>query len=275
MSKILITGSSGFIGGHLVELLKIDHEVVPFDIKEGRDILDTKTLRKHIKGCDFVVHLAALASIANAWENPGLYYRNNVEGTSNVLEEAIKAGVKRFIFSSSCAVYQSILNPYAASKAMCEGVLQTRMREIPSIAFRFLNVYGKNQNPAYGNVMPAFIQGIPKGKITIYGDGNQRRDFIHVSDICQLIKLSIETRYDPRFPRFIQMDLGTGQSYSIKELAYILMGLMGKKAEIKYAPSRREMRTACADTKLMKEIYKYEPKVNLINGLERLIKEGL
>ena len=274
--RICVTGSSGFIGGHLVDLLKESHEVVPFDIREDeRNILDEETLKEHIKDCDFVVHLAALASIARCWENPGLVYRNNVEGTSNVVEAAIKAGVKRVIFASSCAVYQSTMNPYAASKAMAEGVLQTRANDIPSIAFRFLNVYGKNQNPSYGNVMPLFIEGIPKGKITIYGDGDQRRDFIHVSDICQLIKMSVEANYDPKFPRFIQMDLGTGQTYSVRELAYILMGMMNKQAEIEFAPPRREMRNACANTKLMTEVFKYEPKVSLIEGLQKLIKEGL
>ena len=88
--KILITGSSGFIGSHLVEFLKKDYNVVPYDKKEGRDILDKKLLAKKMKGCEFVVHLAAFASIVDSVKNPTECYENNVIGTSNVVEEAIK-----------------------------------------------------------------------------------------------------------------------------------------------------------------------------------------
>lgn len=267
----MITGNAGFIGSHLLKFLKNDYEIVPYDKLDGRDILDRKTLRKHMKGCEYVIHLAAFASIVDSWKDPSACYDNNVTGTSNVVEEAIKQGVKRIIFASSCAVRQPIENPYAASKAMCEGVFQVRQKEIPSVAFRFLNVYGKNQNPSYGNVMPNFIKGIPEGKITVFGDGDQRRDFIHVSDICRAIKIALEAQYDPKFPRYACMDLGTGLTVSINELAYILMGMMGKIAKIEKGPPRRELRTACADTKMMRELFKFEPNVNLVDGLRRLM----
>ncbi len=266
--KVLLTGSSGFIGSHLVKFLKKDYEVVPYDKVEGKDILDKKLLAKHMKGCYVVVHLAAFASIIDSLKDPSYTYDNNVTGTSNVIEEAIKQKVKRIIFASSCAAYQPYLNPYAASKAMCEGVLKVRENEIQSISFRFLNVYGKGQNPAYGNVMPNFISGIPKGEITIYGDGLQRRDFIHVSDICRGIEAALKAE---KLPQCIASDLGTGKTYSILELAYILMGMTGKQAKIKYAPPRKELRTACAKTEIMDKLFKFEPKVSLIEGLRKLI----
>ena len=272
--KIMITGHAGFIGSHLLKFLEEDYDIVPYDLLEGDDILDRDNLAKKMKGCDFVVHLGAFASIIDSWKNPSYCYDNNVTGTSNVVEEAIKQNVKRIIFASSCAVRQPVENPYAASKAMCEGILQVRQKEIPSIAFRFLNVYGKNQNPSYGNVMPNFINGIQKGKITVFGDGNQRRDFIHVSDICRAIKIAIEAEYNPKFPRYACMDLGTGLTVSVNELAYILMGMMGKIAKIENGPPRRELRTACADTKMMTELFKFEPKVNLVSGLRRLLDEN-
>lgn len=270
--RALITGSSGFIGSHLIRVIK---SATPYDLAINRDIRDTELLKKAMKDCDIVIHLAAHTSVVDSWKDPTEYYDNNVKGTSAVVETAIKLGVQRIIFASSSAVYASSENPYAASKAMCEHLFHVRKQEIPSIMLRFFNVYGKGQNPNYGTVVPAFIKGIKKGKITIYGDGKQTRDFIHVDDVCRLIKTITETKFGPKSPAFMQLDVGTGKSYSVEELAYILMGLIGKKAKIKYAPPRKEAKHSQANTQGIKKMFNFDAQIGLIDGLKRLLNEGL
>ena len=271
--NILLTGSSGFIGTHLAKLLK-SHKVVPYDLKIGLDVRNEKQLIEKIKGCEVVVHLAAFTSVPKSWDNPTEYYDNNVLGTSKVVEASIKAGVKRLIFASSSAIYGAKENPYAASKAMGEGVLQVR-KEMQTISLRFFNVYGKGQNPDNNMVIPTFIKGIKEGKISIYGDGEQTRDFIHVSDVCEVLKMAVEADVAPNFPRFVALDLGTSKSYSVNELAYLMMGLMEKQAEIQYLPGRKEIKHSLADPKILREVFKYQPKVTLVNGLKQFLKEGL
>lgn len=272
MNKVLITGSSGFIGSHLLKMMP---DAVPYDLKEGKNILNKVDLEKSMKGCDSVVHLAAHTHLMSSWEDPSKCYLTNVFGTSNVLETAVKLGIKRIIFASSSAIYASTENPYAASKAMGEGLLKVREDEIRSIIFRFFNVYGIGQNPDYGTAIPAFISGIKKGEITIYGDGKQTRDFIHVDDICQMLKFAATTELPENFPKVFQTDLGTGKSYAIKELAYIIMGLMNKQAKIKYQPARKEVLHSQADISLVKKVFNFEPKITLLEGLERIIKDGI
>ena len=161
MKRILVTGSEGFIGSYLMELIP---EAIGFDLKSGQDIRDKQQLASYLKGIDVVVHLAAQTSIANAWDDPVNLYSHNILGTANVIEESIKAGVKKIVFASSASIYQPYDNPYSFSKYVCEGLFKTRKDEMQNILLRFMNVYGKGQNPSYGTVIPTFYKGIKKEK---------------------------------------------------------------------------------------------------------------
>ena len=166
--KYLITGSLGFVGSHLME--KIDN-AIGYDLKSGQDIRDKNQLSSYMKKVDAVIHLAAQTSIAHAWDDPTDYYSHNVVGTSNVIETAIKCGVKKIIYASSASIYFPLDNPYSHSKAICEDLFKIRQDKISCIALRFMNIYGKGQNPSYGTVIPSFYKGIKNGNIQ---SGGQR-----------------------------------------------------------------------------------------------------
>jgi len=272
--KVLITGGKGFIGSHLMEIIP---DSVSYDLKNGEDIRNARQLQNIIEknGITDIVHLAAQTSVANAWDNPTDYYSHNITGTSVVIETAIKCGIKRIIYASSASVYTYTENPYAASKATQEVLFKVRENSIYSVGFRFMNVYGKGQNSAYGTVIPAFTKGIQEGKIKIFGDGTQTRDFVHVDDVCKGLKLALDREFNPRFYRNINMDLGTGKAYSVKEVAFLLMGILGKKVEIEYTPPRKEAQHSVANMETIKRIYEFEPSIPFVQGLERLLEEGL
>lgn len=266
--KVLITGSSGFVGSHLSKGLKDEHEIIPYDLKEGRDILDERTLNKDMKGVNVVVHLAALVSQPESWEKPREYFRTNGIGTHGVVETAIKNGVRRVIYTSSAAVYDPI-TPYGISKKWGEGACQDLKDEIETIVLRPFNIYGSGQNPAYGYAIHNFIKGIRnKGAIEVFGDGKQRRDYIYIGDIVKVLTHAL-TAEVPKAP----IDTGTGEDVEILELANILGKLIGKEFEIKFSPPRKEPFASKADTRGLGD-WGIDTKTfhTLEEGLSKLLK---
>lgn len=266
--SILVTGSSGFIGSHLMERLD---NAIGYDIKNGQDVRDREQFRSYLKRVDTVIHLAANTSVKQAWDDPTELYSNNIMGTSVVIEECIKAKIKRIIFASSASVENPNANPYAFSKFTCEGLFKTRKDEINCLAFRFMNVYGKGQNVNYGTVIPAFYNGINKGEIDIYGIGNYTRDYIHVDDIVAGIRRAMD--YDIK--GFNVMELGTGIQTSVNELADKMEKLIGKKVKRNYLPARKEVDFSVANTWAVEKKLKFKPLISIDKGLERLVKEGI
>lgn len=263
--RILITGSKGFIGSHLMRLV----DGVGYDLKSGQDVRDKEQLESYIKGADYVVHLAAQTSIAHAWNDPTDYYSHNILGTSNVIELALKHKVK-IIYASSASVYQPFENPYSLSKYVCEKMLELRKPDV--VAFRFMNVYGKGQNKNYGTVIPAFYEGFKSKKgIKIYGDGNQTRDFIHVKDIVMAIKMVI----DKDFKGTYIMDLGTGKSISVNKLADMYEELFKRKVKRNHIPERPEVKHSKADTSKVKRFLEFIPHISLKEGLKMTMEEGI
>ena len=260
----------GFVGTHLKKLFKED-EYVPYDLKRGEDILDEKELEKKMRGCDVVVHLAALTSISQSWENPVLYYMNNVVGTSTVCEVAKKVGVKKIVFASSSSIYAATSSHYGISKLTDEAILGTGRGDMAIVNLRFFNIYGMGQNPSYAGAIPSFFEGTNKGLITIYGDGLQTRDFIHVSDICLAIKAAAETETKD----VLSIDVGTGKPVSIKELAYLIKGITGSNCAIEYKPPRSEVRHSMADIRLAKEVFKFRSKIELVDGINDLLAQTI
>ena len=225
--KILVTGGAGFIGSHIVEMYQGKAEEIRVldnlrtgyrhnlnDLKhtfiEG-SVTDRELVRNAVEGVDYIFHLAALVSVPESMEKPGECVDINVCGLLNVLEEASAAGVKKLVFASSAAVYgdnptvpkiETMIpepkSPYAITKLDGEYYLGMFQREgkLETAAIRFFNVFGPRQDPkgAYAAAVPIFIEkAVHHEDITVYGDGEQTRDFIYVKDIAGALSFAVET----------------------------------------------------------------------------------
>jgi nucleoside-diphosphate-sugar epimerase len=237
MASVLVTGGAGFIGTHLCKHLHdLGHQVISLDSNHvgdkpwgcvAADIRDSLEL----DGIDIIVHLAAQISVPISIEHPDETLSVNVDGTSSIIAAAESSGVKRILFASSAAVYGDAdqvpiseeapltpQSPYAVSKIIGEELL--RRSEIESCSFRFFNVYGPNQSAegGYAAVIPAFKKAIAEGKeCTIFGDGTQIRDFIHVDDLVRIIGLAIAAEKLP-----LELNIASGEATSLLDLIEIL-----------------------------------------------------
>jgi len=291
MSKFLVTGGAGFIGGHLTEaLLDEGHEVVVVDDESAESsekfnwfeeshnykfsILEKDRLEEIFKkGIDYVVHLAAETKIAITIENPEKCYKTNVMGTMNVLELSRKYNVKRVVAASTSAVYGmsppphtedqecDCLNPYASSKICNEelGKLYFRLYDLEVVCFRFFNVYGERMPTTgfYAPVIAIFDRQKRAGQeMTITGDGEQKRDFIYVKDIVGGILAAVHA---PRAQVGGKVfNLGSGKNYSVNQIAKMLEG------EYTYIPARvGDARETLADIDRAKHALNWYPKVEL------------
>ena len=207
MASVLVTGGNGFIGTHLCNHLHQNgHSVISLDVMHTDSHpweCITADIRDNLQfdGVDYIVHLAAQISVPESIDNPDLTLSINVDGTKSIISAAEAAGVEKIIFASSAAVYGDCeeipiteaatlipQSPYAVSKIVGEELL--RRAEIETCSLRFFNVYGPDQpsEGGYAAVIPAFKKAISLGKeCTIFGDGTQVRDFIHVNDLVRII----------------------------------------------------------------------------------------
>ena len=236
MKHFLITGSSGFIGSNLSNFFELSgHRVTRLDLREGSDI--QSDLREidwslvDLSSYDGVVHLAAKISVPESFEVPEIYYEVNVESTRRLFASCVNAGVPRIAFASSAAVYGDVegsvmkigwegapLSPYAESKLEGERIAKELSTDDTKITcFRFFNVYGPGQSHKgqYASVIPLFVNKmIEQKKITIYGSGDQTRDFIHVDDISKVLLNSFFVESEP----FSVYNLGSGTGVTINSL---------------------------------------------------------
>jgi UDP-glucose 4-epimerase len=274
--KYIITGGEGFIGSQIVKLVRGEE----YDLKSGKDILDQEALLESLVDTEAVFHCAAKISVPESVEKPDFYYLNNVTGTKNVIEAAEKNGVKKIIFSSSAAVYgeQSIkvtedlslnpLSPYAQNKIDGEELLKNS--QISSVALRYFNVYGPGQSDAYAGVITHFIKrALNNEDITIFGDGNQKRDFIFVTDIAAANKAALDVP-DQGHDVF---NIGNGKEISITDLAKLIIEVSGSTSKIVYAdPRPGDIVYSCADISKAQNKLKWQPTVSLEEGLRRTIE---
>lgn len=282
MARVLVTGGAGFIGSHLVDqLIEEGHEVTVYDnMSTGKsanvnakadltwvNVLDVKPhfLHQCKRGAgrfDIVFHLAAEARIQPSFEKPDITHNVNVTGTQIMLEYAKKIGAK-FVFAGSSSVYHDMYaNPYSFSKQIGEHycTLYNRVYGVPVAIARFFNVYGPRQldEGQYATVIGIFERQKREGKpLTITGDGEQRRDFTHVSDIVSgLIAMSKDDWNADVF------NLGTGTNYSINEVAAMF------EHETTYIPKRRgEAWTTLANISETTRLLGWTPKVKLSDYL--------
>jgi len=278
--KILITGFSGFIGKYLLERLKqTTHELILLDIATGCDICDWEQV-KHITGIDTIVHLANLSFVPASYEEPKRFYESNYLSTLNMLELCRLNHAKMIFFSSyiyGSPEYQPVdenhpiqaFNPYAQTKVICESLCQGYNRDfkVPVTIFRPFNIYGKGQNPDF--LIPTIIQQAKKGSIVIKDD-RPKRDYIHVKDIVEAVYTAIESKNSATLQTY---NLGTGVSYSVKEIIDMVRGLFNSDIEYQCKNEIRpnEVMDTIADISKIKSELNWEPKIDIIEGLKMMI----
>ncbi len=305
--RCMVTGGAGFIGSHLVNaLLKDGHTVICVDnesseghesfkwndlaVNKNIDINDLEV--SDFEGVDVVFHMAAEVSIPRCIADPAKTFRSNVTGTFNLLDCARKAGVSRFVFSSTSAIYgmgdaslglygsqnemgkTDCLNIYSTSKLMCEElcklyskplVTDNHVHYMDTVSLRYFNVYGEGQSNKgqYCPVVAVFkrqkAEGVP---LTVVGDGMQTRDYIHVSDI---VSANIATANSIKKFNGDIINIGTGTSHSVIEIAKVIAGEDGT---IRFLPPRSgEARHTLCNWQKAKELLDWSPTVSLMNWL--------
>ncbi len=296
MIKSLVTGGAGFIGSTLVDrLINLGHEVVCIDNeyadnelfywnKKSKnfklDITKYNQIKDLFKSVDYVFHMAAESRIGPAIQNPQKAFEINILGTSNILQCSRENNVKRLIYSSTSSGYglnnlpnietqlDDCLNPYSVSKIAAEKIckMYSDFYNLPTIIFRYFNVYGERapSKGQYAPVIGIFLRQKKEGqKLTVIGDGEQKRDFIYVGDVVEAnIRAALE-QIDKKF--FGQIfNVGSGKNISIKNIAKMI------SQDIEYLPERKgEAKATLADIKKIKSVLDWDPTMNLENWIKK------
>jgi UDP-N-acetylglucosamine 4-epimerase len=304
MARYFITGGAGFIGSNIAEtLVRRGDDVVVFDnlstgyernIEHIRDALtfvrgdirDADAVRKAIAGADYVLHQAALASVPRSIEDPALVTDVNVRGTLVMLEEARRAGVKRFVYAASSSAYGDTedlpkietmmprpLSPYAASKLTGEYYcsVYTRVYGLSTVSLRYFNIFGPRQDPhsQYAAVIPIFVSHLLAGtRPTIYGDGDQSRDFTYIENV---VEANIAASLCERAGGAV-VNIACGEHYTVNELYERMRAIVGCEIEPVYAPRRPgDVRHSLADISAARRLFGYEIRVPFAEGLRRTL----
>lgn len=266
MTRVLVTGGSGFIGSHLVEHFQgRTHVRVLDNLRTGRrenlagldaefiegSILDRDAVRAAVRGVDVVFHLAAMVSVEESMQRPVECAALNVTGYLHILEEAAAAGVRKVVLSSSAAVYgddptvpktesmpPAPRSPYAQTKLDGEfyGAMFTETRGLEVASLRFFNVFGPRQDPAspYAGALAVFLrQALAHEPITIHGDGEQTRDFIHVRDI---VAANVFAATTPGLTGVY--NVGYGGRTTVNEIVRTILAETGSRSVVRYGPER-------------------------------------
>lgn len=252
--KIGITGYHGFIGSNLFSLFENEkYEVIGWDIKKDTDLFKLQDLF----GVDTIIHLAALTNVNDSFKNVSEYFYTNVVGTTHMIELCRQFGAT-LIYPSSAAVDEPETSPYACSKMFAQEIIAHMADIVPSVILKLYNVYGRQA--AKGSLFYNFLHG---DKLVIHGDGKQERDFINVKDVCNIIKLVVDEKWQD-----IEMNVGTGKTTSVNEIAKIFQKYTGK--EIVY-----EKNTFSGIKKSKAEIIRNDELLpfNLSTNLDKDIKE--
>jgi nucleoside-diphosphate-sugar epimerase len=272
MSKILVTGHRGYIGSHVyAELSDMGHDVFGIDLKEGNDLSHCLPSEEF----DYVFHLAALPRVEYSVENPYYTAKQNVLATSKILEWSKNHGVKAVIFSSSSAVYgegDGPKSPYGLHKLMSEMEcdLYSELYGLKCVCLRYFNAYSEDQEygGSYSTVVAAWMQMIRDGKsLRIDGDGEQSRDFIHVSDIVSANIWCMENieKIDK-----LWYDVGYGETCSLNDIKKIVDEF--NDVEWTKAPERSGdvKHTKIGDQRL--QATGWSPQISIDDGLSMCFK---
>ena len=304
MHKAVVIGGAGFIGSHIVdELLRNNYHVViidniPLDGAKNvahlrgdnkmeyvqGNITDLALIQRLFSSVDYVFNLAAVPYLSTDSVNPVSYYETNSKGILNVLQAAKDNNVQKVILASSSAVYgneptlpkkETMLpepvSPYGVTKSTAEMycMIFQRMYNLQTICLRYFNVYGPRQsaNSQLASVIPRFIQRISEGKPpVIFGDGNQTRDFVFVSDVAAANLLAAKCGATGIF------NIGSGKGVSLNQVAYTILKLMNRPDLAPLYENERagEIKHSIADI-LKAETFGYKPRYTLEEGLKQTV----
>lgn len=276
----VISGGCGFIGSHLAEaLVKKNRHIHIIDLNHPQPKDIRQPLSSNFPEIDTIYHLAALADIVPSIENPRDYFETNVTGTLNMLEFARANGCKKFIYAASASCYgdnplqptSEILPynpkyPYALTKCLGEQLVAhyAQIYKLPAISMRLFNVYGTRSrtNGTYGAMFGTFLAQLANNKpITIVGDGEQQRDFIHVSDVVKAFIKAAKSGKNGIY------NVGSGKPVSINHIANIL----GSKERIHIPKRPGEPDITCADISRIKQDLNWQPEINMEDGIKELL----
>jgi nucleoside-diphosphate-sugar epimerase len=304
MAQYLVTGGAGFIGSHLTEELvrrghrvrvadslvtgrrsNLDH-VPDIEFLEG-DLAELDVARQAVKDVDFVLHQAAIPSVPRSVSDPITSNRANVDGTLNVLVAARDARVRRLVFAGSSSAYgdtptlpkhegmpNTPLSPYALQKVVGEQYLQmfTKLYGLETVSTRYFNVFGPRQDPSspYSGVISVFATALLDGRSpTIFGDGEQTRDFTYIANVVDGVLRACEA--DDASGQVI--NVATGGRVSLNTLFETMRRLIGADVQPRYAePRAGDVRDSQADITKARRILGYEPSVSFEEGLRKTVE---
>ena len=297
MRKVLVTGGAGFIGSNIVRRLLREGvaDVVVLDnfssgcrtnveglnvrVIDG-DVRDSDAVTDAMRGCDTVFHLAASVGNARSIADPLGDATANVLGTLTVLEASRQENVTKIVYSSSAGIFGELKTlpiredhpvepdtPYGCTKLAGEKLCLSyaKLYSMSAVCLRYFNVYGPMQRyDAYGNVIPIFVHQLLRGdSLTVFGDGEQTRDFVNVADVAQANLQAARARKVTG-----AFNIGSGTRVTVNELVRLIEGASGIRPSIRYAPPRDgDVRDSMADISAARSALEFEPTVGLAAGL--------
>ena len=302
--RVLVTGGAGFIGSHIAQhYVRRGHEVRVVDnlhtghrrnlgefadelhFVEG-DVRDADCLVELAQGCELIYHQAAIVSVPYSVDHPQETHDVNIQGTLNVLEAAKKRGVRRVVFACSAAVYgdnpklplseaeaPAPQSPYGIEKITGEYYLKVfnALYGVETVSLRYFNVFGPRQDPKspYSGVISIFVDRARAGQpLTIFGDGQQSRDFVFVDDVVQANVLagSVTEAAGHCY------NIGCGKQTSLNELVKALEQVLGRQIALRMAEARQgDIKHSLADISRARQELGYAPKIEVHEGLQQLL----
>lgn len=304
-TRVVVAGGAGFIGSHTVEALleqglkvcvldnlssgsldNLPRDSAQLEVVEG-DITDPRAVEMTLRGATHCLHLAAQVSVIRSVEDPAHSARQNILGYVNMLQGARNAGVRKFVYASSAAVYGnpeslplaeqaacSPLSPYGLEKKVDEqyATLFETLHGLPSLGLRYFNVYGPRQDPAspYAGVISRFVDRLSRGQTpTVYGDGGQTRDFVYVKDVA---RANVAALFSDRTG---VCNVATGSTIDLLGLLDALRGVIGTDIAAEHVAGRSDdIRHSCGNAERLKDWLGVEAQWRLAEGLNALVHHG-
>ena len=307
MALYLVTGVAGFIGSNIArELLRRGERVRGFDnFETGKrenladltgkiefreiDLLDSRSVAECCRGVDYVLHQAAIPSVPRSVEQPVESHEANITGTLNVLMGVREAKVKRVVYAASSSAYGDTptlpkheamlpnpISPYAVQKLAGELYMSSfyRVYGLETVSLRYFNIFGPYQDPTsqYSGVLAKFVTQMLAGKpCTIFGDGEQSRDFTYVENAVNANLLACEAPAEAVAGQVF--NVATGKRYSLNETFRILAEIIGHKGQPQYSsPRAGDVKHSLADISRTREAMGYAPTVDFEGGLRRTVE---